>query len=94
MIRQTVEEARERVAQIPVASVFDWDRIWRQLFADARISRRRHFVLQHYTVAVLSGLASTLMREGANDALRPAVLELLKENLAEQLVRGVRAEAS
>ncbi len=72
----------------------DWDRIWRRLFADARLPSRRHFVLQHYTVAVLSGLASTLMREGADAALRPAVLELLKENLAEQLARGVRAEAS
>lgn len=72
----------------------DWDRIWRRLFADARLPRRRHFVLQHYTVAVLSGLASTLMLEGANAALRPAVLEQLKENLAEQLARGVRAEAS
>ena len=72
----------------------DWDRIWRHLFADARLPRRRHFVLQHYTISVLSGLASTLMLEGGEAALRPAVLELLKENLAQQLARGVRAEAS
>ncbi len=72
----------------------DWDRIWRRLFADAHLPRRRHFVLQHYTIAVLSGLASTLMLEGAQVELRPAVLELLKENLAEQLARGLRAEAS
>ena len=72
----------------------DWDRIWRRLFADAHLPRRRHFVLQHYTIAVLSGLASTLMLEGAQVELRPAVLELLKENLARELARGLRAEAS
>ena len=83
-----------RLARLARRMSRDWDRIWRQLFADARLPRRRHFVLQHYTVAVLSGLASTLMLEGAEVDLRPAVLELLKENLAEQLVRGVRAEAS
>jgi AcrR family transcriptional regulator len=72
----------------------DWERIWRRLFADARLPQRRHVVLQHYTIAVLAGLASTLMLEGAEVALRPAVVELLKENLAEQLTRGVRAQAS
>jgi len=66
----------------------DWDRMWRRLFSDARLPRRRHFELQHYTIAVLSGLASTLMLEGAEATLRPAVLELLKQNLAEQLTRG------
>ena len=69
----------------------DWDRIWRRLFADARPSRRRHHVLQHHTIAVLSGLASTLMLEGGEPALRPAVLELLKQTLARELSRGVRA---
>jgi AcrR family transcriptional regulator len=72
----------------------DWERIWRRLFADARLPQRRHVVLQHYTIAVLAGLASTLMLEGAEVALRPAVVDLLKENLAEQLGRGVRAQAS
>jgi hypothetical protein len=33
MIRQTVDEARERVAQVPVASVFNWDRIGRKAIA-------------------------------------------------------------
>ena len=72
----------------------DWERIWRRLFADAKLPRRRHVVLQHYTIAVLAGLASTLMLEGAEVALRPAVVELLKQNLAQQLVGGDRAEAS
>jgi AcrR family transcriptional regulator len=65
-----------------------WDRIWRRLFADARLTRQRHFVLQHYTISVLSGLASTLMLEGGEAALRPAELELLKDTLARELARG------
>jgi hypothetical protein len=32
MIRQTIAEARERVAQVPVAAVFNWDRVWRKGF--------------------------------------------------------------
>jgi AcrR family transcriptional regulator len=71
----------------------DWDRIWRRLFADARLRHRRHYELQHHTIAVLSGLASTLMLEGGEPALRPAVLDLLKETLARELSRGVRAGA-
>ncbi len=65
-----------------------WDRIWRRLFAEARLSRHRHFVLQHYTISVLSGLASTLMLEGGEVALRPAELELLKETLVRELARA------
>jgi AcrR family transcriptional regulator len=71
----------------------DWDRIWRRLFADARLSRRRHYVLQQHTIAVLSGLASTLMLEGGEPALRPAVLELLKETLAREFAGGTRADS-
>jgi AcrR family transcriptional regulator len=70
----------------------DWDRIWRRSFGGARLSRRRHFVLQQHTIAVLSGLASTLMLEGGEPELRPAVLELLKETLARELSRGVRSD--
>jgi AcrR family transcriptional regulator len=70
----------------------DWDRIWRSLFADARLSRRRHHVLQQHTIAVLSGLASTLMLEGGEPALRPAVLELLKQTLAREFTGGAGAE--
>lgn len=33
MIRATIEEARDRVSRVPVASVFNWDRIWRKGFA-------------------------------------------------------------
>jgi AcrR family transcriptional regulator len=69
----------------------DWDRIWGQLFADARVGRRRHFVLQQHTIAVLSGLASTLMLEGGEPALRPAVLDLLEETLVREFSGGARS---
>jgi AcrR family transcriptional regulator len=49
-----------------------WDRIWRRLFAEARLPRARHFVLQHYTISVLSGMASTLLLEGGEASLRHA----------------------
>jgi AcrR family transcriptional regulator len=71
----------------------DWDRIWRDLFADARLPARRHFVLQNFTVAALAGLASTLMLEGGMPALRPAVLDLVKETLVRELSRGARGGA-
>lgn len=65
-----------------------WDRIWRRLFGDARISRRRHFVLQHYTISALSGLASTLMLERGEARVRDAELDLLKDTLARELSRS------
>ena len=65
-----------------------WDRIWRRLFGDAPIARRRHFLLQHYTIAVLSGLASTLMLEGSEARLRGAELALLKETLSREFTRS------
>lgn len=64
-----------------------WDAVWMRIFGDAPIPRRRHFVLQHYTIAALSGLASTLMLEGAEARLRPAELDLLKQTLVRELSR-------
>jgi len=65
-----------------------WDALWQRLFGDTRLPRSRHYVLQHYTISVLSGFASTLMLEGSEAAIRPAELELLKETLARELARG------
>ena len=65
-----------------------WDRIWRRLFGDAPIARRRHFMLQHYTISVLSGLAATLMLEGGEAKLRSAELALLKETLSTEFTRS------
>jgi AcrR family transcriptional regulator len=66
----------------------DWDRLWRRLFSEAGAPRSRHYVLQHYTISVLTGLAATLMLEGSEAAIRPAELELLKDTLARELARA------
>jgi AcrR family transcriptional regulator len=65
-----------------------WDALWQRLFGGTRLSRTQHFVLQHYTISVLSGLASTIMLEGSEAAIRGSELELLKETLARELARG------
>jgi AcrR family transcriptional regulator len=62
-----------------------WDRVWRRLFADARIGRARQIALQHYAICVLAGLATTQLLEGEDAAARPAALELLAETLAREL---------
>ena len=62
-----------------------WDSVWSRLFAGATISRRRSLMLQHYTVSVLSGLASTLSLEGEGAALVDSELGLLTRTLREEL---------
>jgi AcrR family transcriptional regulator len=69
-----------------------WDEIWMRLFHDAHIGRRRHRVLEHYVVSTLSGLASTLMLEGAEALLRHEELDLLKRTLAQELTRRPEEE--
>lgn len=64
-----------------------WDRIWRSLFHDSPRTRAEHAMLGHYTVATLSGLASTLMLAGEGARLRRAELDLLKDLLARELSR-------
>jgi AcrR family transcriptional regulator len=58
-----------------------WDRVWSTLFADANVPRSRSLMLQHYTVATLSGLASMSMMEGASASLSRRELQLLKDTL-------------
>lgn len=62
-----------------------WDREWRRFFGDARLPRGRHAVLQHYTIAVLSGLASTQMLEGPAARMHPDELALLRDTLVREL---------
>jgi hypothetical protein len=69
---------RERMRQ-------DWERIWQGLFANARVPRTRHFVLQHYAISLLSGLASSPVLEDGADALESAELALLKQTLVREL---------
>lgn len=64
-----------------------WDREWRRFFGDAALSRGRHAVLQHYTIAVLSGLATLLRIEGGDARLRAAELDLLRDTLVRELTR-------
>jgi AcrR family transcriptional regulator len=63
----------------------DWERIWRELFSDARVPRARHLVLQHYAISLLSGLASSPALEAGGIELRSAELALLKETLVREL---------
>jgi AcrR family transcriptional regulator len=62
-----------------------WARVWERFFGAARIPRRRQGELQHYTISVLSGLASTLLLEGRGARLREAELALLEETLVREL---------
>jgi AcrR family transcriptional regulator len=62
-----------------------WNRIWTELFGDAGLPRRRVVMLQHYTVAVLSGLASMKMLEGPTARIRQTELDLLKQTLVREL---------
>jgi AcrR family transcriptional regulator len=65
-----------------------WDGVWSRIFSDARLPRRRSLMLQHFTVATLSGLASTLMLEGPTAVLPRWELGLLKDTLVRELARS------
>jgi AcrR family transcriptional regulator len=66
-----------------------WDRVWRRFFGDATVPRRRQLLLQHYTVAVLTGLASTLLLEGGERSLPREELALLEATLVRGLTQGL-----
>lgn len=77
--------SRETVWQTRMSQA--WERIWLRLFGDAPLSVRRQRLLQHYTISVLSGLASTLMLQGGEARLRESELDLLKETLVREVTR-------
>jgi len=62
-----------------------WERVWRRFFGDAALPRKRQLRLQHYTVAVLSGLASTRMLEGDEPSPPRDELALLEATLVREL---------
>jgi AcrR family transcriptional regulator len=62
-----------------------WDRVWSQLFAGHPLSRARRIALQHYTISVLTGLASMLRFQTPSAAVHAIELELLKETLVREL---------
>ena len=84
--RPDLYAAREPSWQARMFRAFD--RVWRRLFHDAPLSRAAHRMLQHYTVSVLSGLASTLMLEGPGAHLREGELALLEATLVRKLSGG------
>jgi AcrR family transcriptional regulator len=65
-----------------------WERVWRRFFGDVAVPRKRQLRLQHYTVAVLTGLASTRMLEGGEPSLPREELALLEETLVRELRQG------
>ncbi len=62
-----------------------WDEVWAKLFADASVKRPRRLLLEHYTVSVLSGLASTAMLQASETELPEAELRFLKDTLLREL---------
>ncbi|MCC6765047.1 MAG: TetR/AcrR family transcriptional regulator [Deltaproteobacteria bacterium] len=65
-----------------------WDRVWSRIFADAKLPRKRSLVLQHFTLSALSGLAATLMLQGADAELLRGELDVLKATLRRELAAG------
>jgi AcrR family transcriptional regulator len=62
-----------------------WNGVWSRLFGDAPAARQRIRMIQHYTLSVLSGLASLATLEGAAPRFLDAELLLLKETLVREL---------
>ncbi len=62
-----------------------WDGVWSRFFGDVELPTRRRVVLQHYTISVLSGLATMKMLEGPVAQIRREELQLLKDTLLQAL---------
>ena len=62
-----------------------WDRVWSQLFGEHQLSHGRRIALQHYTISVLSGLASMLRFQAPSAAVLQIELDLLKDTLVREL---------
>lgn len=68
--------------------------LWKQVFADTALPRRRARLLQHYAVSVLSGLATAPAFDGRSGLAAPEELELLADTLVRELTRADRATAA
>lgn len=62
-----------------------WSRVWRRCFGEAPATRIRRGALQHYTIAVLTGLAATTALSGSGAHARDAELALLTATLVREL---------
>lgn len=65
-----------------------WDRVWQRFFGEAPASRARRGTLQHYTIAVLTGFASTLALGRPGTRVREAELVLLEDTILRELAGG------
>jgi len=68
-----------------------WTRIWRRLFPDVELGRRRAVMIQHFTISALSGLASMQILAGEPTPFVAEELELLKRTLARELASASAA---
>jgi len=62
-----------------------WNRVWEQVFGDASVSASRRRVVQHYTIAALTGLAALKIIGGPGVRVPDEELALLKETLVREL---------
>jgi AcrR family transcriptional regulator len=64
-----------------------WNLAWRRFFETESLPTRREALLQHYTIAVVSGLATMRTLEGGSPRWRDAELALLRDTLVRELRR-------
>jgi hypothetical protein len=57
------------------------DTLWRRIFSDISLSRRQRIHLERYTIAVLSGLASSQLLQGSNPIPPEPEIALLKQSI-------------
>jgi AcrR family transcriptional regulator len=67
-----------------------WDALWRRIFADHPLPRRRRETLAQYTVSVLTGLALHRVLQGPNAVEPRAQLALLTATLVDELETAAR----
>ena len=70
-----------------------WNEIWLRLFGDVDLPASRVTMIQHYTISVLSGLASMRFLEAPVVRFREAELELLKQTLLREFTTATPATA-
>jgi AcrR family transcriptional regulator len=66
----------------------DWSRVWSRYFPESEPARQPTAALMHYTISVLSGLATTGMLEGAGPRVRARELGYLQATLGRELARA------
>jgi AcrR family transcriptional regulator len=81
------DEPSELTDRIPAQMLAAVDRLWRRIFPESPLDRDRRHALERYVIAVLSGLASSVMLQGPTPRVRPdAEIRLLKAALGRELL--------